>query len=161
MANPTPGTAFVVWLIVIVAVGFVMMLLFKLTVWYSEYVNRSIDNDDDDMSSEDIDTPLSRPSSLETDGQTDRRAPQTTAPRAEQLLTLYRLMRAAGISRDEAQAALKEAGLPLNNNVWKLAAPRVPAPSDDDDVLVTPYAGRRTRASYYPDEPELEFKSPA
>lgn len=34
--TPTPGTTFVVWLIVLVAVGFVMMLLFKLAVWWGE-----------------------------------------------------------------------------------------------------------------------------
>lgn len=34
--TPTPGTNFVVWLIVLVALGFVMMLLFKVAVWWGE-----------------------------------------------------------------------------------------------------------------------------
>lgn len=106
------------------------------------------------MSRSDVVSPPSAPSSLGTDGATDGRTAQPARVNAEQLLTLYKLMREHGIKRDEAASALRVAGLPLSNDVWANAAP-------DDDVLVTPYAGRRTRASYYPDDPELEFKSPA
>lgn len=34
--TPTPGTTFVVWLIVLVAIGFVLMVLFKMAVWWGE-----------------------------------------------------------------------------------------------------------------------------
>jgi len=88
---------------------------------------------------------------------------KTKQPRikAEQLLTLYKLMRQAGIGRDDAQAAFKASGLPFNNNVWRDAEPPARAAQVDDDEFVTPFAGRRTRASYYPDQPELEYQSPA
>lgn len=34
--TPPPGTTFVVWLIVLVAIGSVVMVLFKLAVWWGE-----------------------------------------------------------------------------------------------------------------------------
>jgi hypothetical protein len=34
--TPPPGTSFVIWLIVLVAVGFVVMVLFKVAVWWGE-----------------------------------------------------------------------------------------------------------------------------
>lgn len=34
--TPTPGINFVVWLIALVALGFIMMLLFKAAVWWGE-----------------------------------------------------------------------------------------------------------------------------
>jgi hypothetical protein len=30
----------------------------------------------------------------------------------------------------------------------------------EDDVLITPYAGRATKRSFYPEEPELEYQAP-
>lgn len=83
----------------------------------------------------------SRPSSKETDA---RQTPDTPAPprmRAEELLTVCRLMRAAGIRREDAQAAFMASGLPFNNNVWASAAPPPPA-------HVTPVAGRPTDADF-------------
>jgi hypothetical protein len=38
----------------------------------------------------------------------------------------------------------------------RAATPAQPA----EDELITPFAGRRTKASYYPDNPELEFRPP-
>lgn len=161
--TPPPGAAFVVWLIVLVAAGTMVMVLFKVAVWWGSRVNDYADADADDMSSADAAMPPSRLSSLETDRRADRQTEQPARVSAEQLLTLYQLMRAAGIGREDARAAFKAAGLPLNNDVWSKAAPppKVPQPTDDDDTMITPYAGRRTRASYYPEEPELEYRSPA
>lgn len=34
------------------------------------------------------------------------------------------------------------------------------APAEDDDLTVTPYAGRVTRRSYYQEDPELEYERP-
>lgn len=89
---------------------------------------------------------------VETDaGQTpDRR--ETPKIRSEKLLTVYRLMRAAGIERKDAQAAFAAAELPFNNNVWAQAEP--PAP-----LHITPIAGRRTPAQFESD-PELAYEPP-
>lgn len=107
------------------------------------------------MSRSDVVSPPSAPSSLETDkAQTTDRQPAPAFSR-DVMLDTYKLLRKYGVPREEARPVLKAMGMPLDNNVWVTAAPA------DDDVLVTPYAGRRTRASYYPDEPELEYKSPA
>src|SRR5262249_44438672 len=103
---------------------------------------------------------LSCPSSLQTDNvQTDRQPP-TAKPGAEELLTLYKLLRAHGIAREEARPVLKSVLLPLDNNLWRDAAPPPAAEADGDDTLVTPFAGRPTKRSYYPDEPSLEYQPP-
>lgn len=98
--------------------------------------------------------------------QTDQTPDQTdsTTPKVgrEELLTLYRLMREGNIARESARRALRGVGVPLDNNLWADAAPPRRAPlSDDEEEIVTPYAGRRTKAAYYPDDPDLEFQAPA
>lgn len=158
-----PVLLFLTIIFTFVVISTILMVLLKVAAWWGERhapVSGYIDNGYDDMSSSVDDAPPSAASSLETDRRADRQTAQVARPSAEQLLTLYKLMRAAGIGREDAQAAFKEAGLPLNNNVWSKAAPQLKSvqPSEDDDVLVTPFAGRRTRASYYSDEPELEYK---
>lgn len=90
-------------------------------------------------------TPSFVSSSLRTDdGRTETTAPQ---PRftEDQLLTLYTLMRAHGVTRDKATPVLKAAGIPMNNNVWTKAAP--PASTDDGEYR-TPIAGRPTAAVF-------------
>lgn len=85
------------------------------------------------------------PSSLRTDdGRTETTAPQ---PRftEDQLLTLYALLRSSGVTRDRATAALKAAGIPVNNNLWTRAAP--PLPTEDGEYR-TPIAGRPTAAVF-------------
>lgn len=95
------------------------------------------------------------PSSLQTDNrQTDRRI-EAAKPRPEELLTLYTLMRAAGIGREEARPALKAVGLPLDNNLWTKAAP--PA---DDPIARTPIAQRPTSAQFQ-DDPGLAYQPPS
>lgn len=81
------------------------------------------------------------PSSLETDARQTPDAPAPAKMKAEELLTVCRLMRAYGIKRDDAQAAFIASGLPFNNNVWASAAP--PPASH-----VTPVAGRPTDAEF-------------
>jgi len=83
----------------------------------------------------------SLPSSQETDARQTRDAPALPRMKAEELLTLYRLMRGAGIKREDAQAACAACGLPFNNNVWARADPPPPA-------RITPVAGRPTDADF-------------
>ena len=81
------------------------------------------------------------PSSLETDARQTRDAPALPKMKAEELLTLCRLMRVHGIGREEAQAAFTASGLPFNNNVWASAKPSPAA-------HLTPVAGRPTDADF-------------
>ena len=99
------------------------------------------------------------PSALETDGaQTDRRATMPVPSRAE-LLTLFRALRAAGMNRDTARAALKAVGLPLDNNIWADAAP-VTLGAIETPAYVTPIVGRRTSATFETD-PDYPYQAPA
>lgn len=148
--------------------GLCVFILFVGWLWFYiarpilvDVVNTYRVDDVDNMSSAAYSEPPSRGPSLETDSETDRQTEQTPKIKAEELLTVCKLMRAHGIGREDAQAAFKASGLPFNNNVWRDAAPASkPTQEEDDDVLITPYAGRRTKASYYPDDPELEYRAP-
>lgn len=96
----------------------------------------------------------------QTDGQADR---QTAAPAPigrDIMLDICRDLRAHGYSRDGARVLLRKLGQSLDNNVWSDAAPPTKAATVEDDTLITPYAGRRTKASYYPDDPALEYQAP-
>ncbi len=98
--------------------------------------------------------------------QTDQLPDQTDAataldvskPSREELLTMYQVLRAHNMSRETARKMLNGVRLPLDNNLWAEAAPK-PVAADDAEI-VTPYAGRRTKATYYPDDPDLEFRAP-
>jgi hypothetical protein len=151
-----PGANFVVWLIVLVAIGFVMMVLFKVAVWYGSRVNNSDDAAPVVMSRSADGAPVDRASSK--DGQNDGRTDSDQVGRAE-LLTLYKILRKYGIPREEVRPALKGVRVPLSNDVWANAA--APVAEEDDGEIVTPYAGRRTKASYYPEQPDLEYQAPA
>jgi hypothetical protein len=128
--------------------------------WQGLNVKDYVDDATDNMSSTNDDGVRLSPSSVQTDNRQTDRQPEIKAPGREELLTLYATMRAAGISREKARPALKAVGLPLDNNLWVEAAPQVIQPTNDNDVLITPFAGRRTKASYYPDDPELEYQAP-
>jgi hypothetical protein len=75
-----------------------------------------------------------------------------------QLLTLYSFLRAHGAVRERASRVLKEVGIPMNNNLWARAIP--PAPVEEDDDMLTPIAGRPTRATYYESSPALQYQEP-
>lgn len=100
-------------------------------------------------------TPIDRPS-LEDDAETDARQTPIVLPerkiRAEELLTLYALMRRYNIPREAAAAAFKAVDLPFNNNVWSKAAP-------EEEMQVTPIAGRPTPAKFDHD-PALAYEPP-
>ena len=85
--------------------------------------------------------------------QTPDQTAQPTYNRAG-MLDIYRLMRKYNIPREEARAALRSAALPLDNNGWAAVAP-------GEQTVYTPIAGRPTKASYYPEDPELEYQAPA
>lgn len=89
-----------------------------------------------------------------TDAGTDGRALVQAPELKPATLDTVRELRAHGFTRDAARALLRREGRSLGNNTWADAAPA------DSDELVTPYAGRRTRASYYPDRPDLEYVEP-
>lgn len=146
----------------ILAVGWLWFYIVRpILEDYGIIVNSSEDAAPVVMSRSEKEQPPSPRPSLETANQTDRQTEQPPRIKADDLLTLCRLMRAAGIGREDAQEAFRASGLPFNNNVWAKAQPPAKPVDDEDDTLVTPYAGRRTRASYYPDEPELEFNAPS
>lgn len=90
-----------------------------------------------------------------TDEAQDGRTPTQAPDLRPVTLDGARSLRAHGYTRDEARAFLKGEGLSLGNNTWSQAAP-----ADDDADYVTPYAGRRTKAQYYPENPELEYAEP-
>lgn len=101
---------------------------------------------------------LSRPLSPQTDsGQTDRPPLQTQPGRAE-LLTLYKTLREAGISREKVRPVLKAVGIPLDNNLWADAAPAEPDATAAS--YVTPIVGRATSARFETD-PEFPYQAPA
>jgi hypothetical protein len=89
-----------------------------------------------------------------TDAGTDGRTPPIVPELRPASLDTVRELRAHGFTRDAARALLRREGRSLGNNTWADAAPA------DDDEIVTPYAGRRTKASYYPENPELEYVEP-
>lgn len=153
--------AFIVIAALVLGLG--SMLLGRVVSWWeARGVNTSPGVAPIIMSRSEGSVPPSAPSSLETDG----RRTETTAPgpkfTEDQLLTLYAGLRAHGMVRDKASQLLKASGIPMNNNLWTRAAPPPApgAPVEDDDSVLTPIAGRRTRASYYPEEPDLEFNPP-
>lgn len=128
-------------------------------IWEDFSVKDSAEEDAPIMSRAAPAPALSSASSLQTDSaQTDRQE-KINKPTPEQYLTLFKVLRAAGVKREDVRPALKGMGLALDNNVWRMAEAEGPE-EKEEDVHVTPYAGRRTLARYYPDEPELEYKAP-
>lgn len=83
----------------------------------------------------------------QTAPQTDQTAP--TAPKLQPAtLDNAKWLRAHGATREDARAFLRSMDRTLDNNVWAAAQPPAALP---DDELVTPYAGRVTKRSYYTD----------
>lgn len=121
------------------------------TVKASQYSGTEI------MSSGAVRVPSELTSSLQTDGvQTSDQTIDPAARRAK-LLDTYRRLRKLGMSRDDARALLSLWGIPLDNNLWAEAAP--PDPPEEPTIL-TPIAGRPTKASYYEADPELAYQPP-
>lgn len=99
-------------------------------------------------------TPQEAPSSVETrPAQTPDQTVEKAA-RQKKLLDTYTILKRLGLSRDAARAFLSPWGIPLDNNLW------AQVPAEPEPEHVTPIAGRPTKASYYPDQPDLEFQPP-
>lgn len=83
----------------------------------------------------------------QTPSQTDQTA--AAVPKLQPAtLDTAKWLRAHGATREDARAFLRTVDRTLDNNVWAAAQPPAMA---DDDALVTPYAGRVTKRSYYTD----------
>ena len=104
---------------------------------------------DSEIMSRTPDPELPEPASdhRQTASQTDQTV--TDAPKLQPAtLDTCKSLRAHGYTREEARVFLRGVDRTLDNNVWAAAQPPAPA---DDDLIVTPYAGRVTRKSYYTD----------
>lgn len=93
--------------------------------------------------------------SLETDAPKAPDRPMMPVPTRDQMLDIFKVLRAAGVSRDTIGPAWRAAGLPLNNNLWSDAAP-----DPDDAIILTPIARRPVDGKWYPEDPKLEYKGP-
>lgn len=91
--------------------------------------------------------------SLETDAKIEEVKPIAAPVVKAATLDTCKSLRAHGFNREEARELLRELGWGLNNNVWAKAQP-----DEDENQIVTPYAGRVTNKKFYPDQPELEYQ---
>lgn len=85
-----------------------------------------------------------------------RRQPTPAAPSRAIMLDIFKTLRKYEMPREEARAMLRLLALPLDNNLWKDAAPPPPeAPPER-----APISGRPLPAGvkFHPDDPELEYR---
>lgn len=98
--------------------------------------------------------PSIRPS-LQTDGAQTSDRPMIPVPTREEMLDIFRILRAAGVNRETLRGPWRAAGLPLDNNLWSQAAAAA-----EDETRLTPIAGRPTRATFQEADPDLAYKPP-
>lgn len=94
------------------------------------------------------------PPSLQTDDRQTTDRPMMPVPTPNEMLDIFRVLRAAGVKREALQGAWRAAGLKLDNNLWRDAAPTPAEP-----VTVTPIAHRPTNAQFQSD-PEFAYEPP-
>lgn len=157
--QPTPAemeaaASFTLVAILVTAVVFAVIgrVVFWVLAWQAEPSTVSDDDDDEIMSRSDDRAP-SEAVRTRTDMPADGRTEMGVPVLRPTTLDTARSLRAHGYTRDEARALLRSLGWSLGNDIWSQAAP-------PDDEVVTPIAGRRTRAKYHPTEPELEYQGP-
>jgi hypothetical protein len=163
MQNPPPAQLADAVALVILSIALITGLASMLFGWvvrqWDHFVNRSQISDTDIMSRSQDEAPQKTLSShRQTAPQTDRQ-PAQPAPSPlsrDIMLDIYRLLREHNVPREKARPVLKAAGIPLDNNLWTQAA----SSTDDAEDVLTPIAGRPTKASYYPDDLDLEYQSP-
>ena len=80
--------------------------------------------------------------------------PMMAVPTRNEILDIFKAMRAAGMKRESVSAAWRAAGLPFDNNLWTEAAP----PPEEKPAHVTPFVGRPTNADFR--DPELAYQPP-
>lgn len=107
------------------------------------------------MSRSEMDAAPSPRPSLQTDGPQTPDRPMMERPTPAQMLDIFRVLRAAGVKREALAPAWRAAGLPLDTNVWALAAP---PPSITP--AITPIAGRPYDPRAYADDPALAYEEP-
>lgn len=164
-APPDQVADFVVGFIMLalVTIGLISMLVGWITRKLDERAAIASVNDYADdapvvMSRSEVSDLPSPVSVSQTDSPQSSDRQPTSVPTREQMLDIYKLLREYNVPRERARAAFKVAGLPLDNNAWTAAKPAEVEPTDE---IITPYAGRRTKASYYPDDMELEYSPPS
>lgn len=94
------------------------------------------------------------PSSLQTDSRQTADRPMMRVPTPDEMLDIFRVLRAAGIKREVLRGPWRAAGLPLDNNLWTQAAPHAP----DESLTLTPIAQRPTNAEFR--DPEFAYEPP-
>lgn len=158
--TPPPGFYFFITIFWLVVACTILMVLFKVAVWWGERPARGARtvNDYQDtrprvMSRSENTVLVERLSSK--DGQSDGRTDSLVYERAE-LQMFYTLLRKHGVSREEARPVLKAMRIPLSNDVWASAAPAA-----DDTPHVTPYAGRPTSARFDVTDLDYPYQKPA
>ena len=79
-------------------------------------------------------------------GQTDAPPKVIPVPTPDQMVDIFRQLRAAGVKRDDLRPLWNAAGLPLDNNLWTKAAPAPEAPPAQTPIGETPYDPARYRS---------------
>jgi hypothetical protein len=116
----------------------------------SAFVKRLLSSDADVMSYSPINAPADPPSSLQTDDRRTPDRPMIAKPTPEEMLDIFKVLRAAGVKREALAGPWRAAGLPLDTNLWSKAMPEEPP-------TLTPIAQRPTPAKFH-DDPELEYE---
>lgn len=108
------------------------------------------------MSRSEYNSPPFERLSLETDSaqSSDRRTIPT--PTREEMLDIFKVLRAAGIKREALAGPWRAAGLPLDTNLWSQAAPPE-KPTEQGAIHLTPIVGRPTSAKFETD-PDYPFE---
>lgn len=118
---------------------------------------RSYGEDEVDIVSAGPGTEISRTGTPTDTYQSNSMPPTPNLTERDNLTTLALLKKADGSWLLSANKVHDLVGGGRNEVLEKVRRAREGEPTNDDE-LITPYAGRRTRASYYPDAPELEYK---
>lgn len=106
-----------------------------------------------EITSSDRPSEPSAASVLRTDGEIAPAPPVVLTPTRAQIIDSCKLMREYGLSREQARAIVRVYGGALPNDLWTQVAPA-------DEAVVTPIAGRSTKAVFRYDDPELEYVEP-
>lgn len=141
---------FVVMFVAILVLLGAMIAWSKFVDW-RESVKRSRMAHADIMSRSQDAAPAIAPSSLQTDSRQTADRPMMPVPVAEEMLNIFRVLRAAGVKREALASAWRAAGLKLDNNLWAQAAPEEPP-------TLTPIVGRPTNAQFRESDPGLEYQ---
>lgn len=99
----------------------------------------------------------SEPSVSQTDGVQTPDQTADPAARRQKMINTYRPLRAAGMTRDAARAMLAIWSIPLDNNLWTLAAPP-DAPSEPPEQRVIMMRDNGLPARPVPVDPDFPYQ---